>query len=148
MVLGDPPTRSVTYKYPRTEHDRDTHNETLQFSTYYFVVLSSPVRGAPRPRGGGGGGPHDHRGRGPGEGARAMGRGRRRGAGPSVVRPPGACRGRARGGGKKEGEGEGDREGEGEGSSSGSESGDHRFQNLGHNGKREVEERKLLCGKN
>jgi hypothetical protein len=49
MVLGDPPTRSVTYKYPRTEHDRDTHNETLQFSTYYFVVLSSPGPPPPPP---------------------------------------------------------------------------------------------------
>jgi hypothetical protein len=57
MVLGDPPTRSVTYKYPRTEHDRDTHNETLQFSTYYFVVLSSPVGGGGGAAGGGGGGP-------------------------------------------------------------------------------------------
>jgi hypothetical protein len=37
-----------------------------------------------------------------------MGRGRRRGAGPSVVRPPGACRGRARGG--EEGRGGGGRQ--------------------------------------
>jgi hypothetical protein len=52
--------------------------------------------------------------------------------------------------GKKEGEGEGKRERERGGQlTSGSKSGDHRLQNLGHNGgEREVEERKLLRGKN
>jgi hypothetical protein len=76
------------------------------------------------------------------------------------ARPPGPRRhqvargrqGRAGEGarGKKEGEGEGKRERERGGQlTSGSKSGDHRLQNLGHNGgEREVEERKLLRGKN
>jgi hypothetical protein len=43
-VLRDPPTRSVTYKYPHTVYGRDTHNKTLQLPTYCFVVhLSSPI---------------------------------------------------------------------------------------------------------
>jgi hypothetical protein len=53
--------------------------------------------------------------------------------------------------GAKEGEGKGERKGEGRGEELilGSKSGDHRLQNLGHNREeREVEERKLLRGKN
>jgi hypothetical protein len=42
-----------------------------------------------------------------------------------------------------------EREGEGKGGelTSGSKSGDHRLQNLGHHGEREVEERRLLLGR-
>jgi hypothetical protein len=78
------------------------------------------------------------------------------GPGEEPRRAPGgrAQRPRARGGvggvARMGGEGEGKRERERGGElTSGSKSGDHRLQNLGHHREREreVEERRLLCGK-
>jgi hypothetical protein len=111
---------------------------------------------APREQGGGGHAPRVGEGRGP----RAAGRG---GAGPRAPReqgsgaaPPASREGRgarvqekerARAGGEEEGEGERERRREERGGelTSGSNSGDHRLQNLGHHGEREVEEGEGGC---